>query len=87
MYSKTRNTLTALLAASLFVVAGGLFGQPIAAPAQSQPASIALQASLADAQAHTRSDTPAVHVRYANRMNLAMPYFSFSLQLPQRRND
>ncbi|MEO8742731.1 MAG: hypothetical protein ABI365_06005 [Lysobacteraceae bacterium] len=86
MYSKTRNTLIALIAASLFATTGVMFGQPIPTPAQSQP-SMDLQATIVDADLQDAITAHAMSVRPANHMSLAMPYFSFSLQLPQRRAD
>ncbi len=85
MYSKTRNTLTALTAASLFVAAGWTFGHPIKVAAV-QPA-IDLSASIVNVGARGAIGASALDIRHASRMNLAMPYFSFSLQMPQRRND
>ncbi len=85
MYSKTRNTLTALIAASLFVASGWLFGHPVSAPTLSQP--IDLHVSIADSGVQGAQAFTVLHLRHANRMNLAMPYFSFSLQMPQRRTD
>ena len=88
MYSKTRNTLTALFAASMFVASGWLFGRPVSA--EPMQASTGLRLAVADngtpalLAAHGLS---AMHLRHASRMNLAMPYFSFSLQASQRRTD
>ncbi len=85
MYSKTRNTLTALTAASLFVAAGWMFGHPIKVVAV-RPA-IDLSASIVNVGTRGEIGAGALNIRRASRMNLAMPYFSFSLQMPQRRND
>ena len=91
MYSKIRNTLTALIAASLFVATGWLFGHPVAATAPSQPSLVLPEISTSgsvDAQDDQATlQFAALHIRHVNRMNLAMPYFSFSLQVPQRRTD
>ncbi len=91
MYSKTRNTLTALIAASLFVAAGWTFGHPIPVASPSQP-SPAFRMSLADSGTHDTvgingSSASVSSGRRSNHMNLAMPYFSFSMQLAQRRAD
>ena len=87
MYSKTRNTLTALMAASLFAATGAMFGQPIPMSEQSQ-LPVDLQATIADADMQDAITThDLVGARHASHMSMAMPYFSFSLQLPQRRND
>jgi hypothetical protein len=97
MYSKTRNTLTALTAAALFVVGGWLLGKP-AAHSEAEP--YALPAAVAESNANVQlvvagnvPSTPDAHAvatlrsRHANRMNLSMPYFSFVQVLPQRRAD
>ncbi len=85
MYSRTRNTLTALAAATLFVAGGWLFGHPVAYLAQApstSPRTLLANAGLQDAR-----EFSALRVHRANRMNLSMPYFSFVQVLPQRRND
>jgi hypothetical protein len=86
MYSRTRNTLTALAAATLFVAGGWLFGHPVAYSVQesgtSQRTAMLADAGLQDSRAYV-----ALRARHANRMNLSMPYFSFVQVLPQRRND
>ena len=86
MYSKTRNTLTALIAASLFVAAGWLFGHPISSPASPLDTAIP-QASMTDTGPQVALESVASHPRRASRLNLAMPYYSFALMLPQRRAD
>jgi phosphate/sulfate permease len=83
MYSKTRNTLTALIAASLLVAAGWLFGHPISAAA-SPLGSAPLHASMTDIGPQV-AETLASRPHRANRMNLAMPYYSFALLIPQSR--
>jgi hypothetical protein len=85
MYSRTRNTLTALAAATLFVAGGWLFGHPVAFSAQ-QPGN-STRAMLADTGPQDARGFSALRVHRANRMNLSMPYFSFVQVLPQRRND
>ena len=85
MYSKTRNTLTALIAASLFAAASVMVGQPIPAQPQSQP--LDMRVSIVDSGMQDVIAAHAMSVRQTSHMSLAMPYFSFSLQLPQRRND
>jgi hypothetical protein len=91
MYSKTRNTLTALIAASLFVAAGWMFGHPIdsAAFPTGMPS---LQApntaiGLRDASLRVAQTASSMRPRHANRMSMAMPYYSFALLMPQRRAD
>ena len=86
MYSKTRNTLTALIAASLFVAAGWLFGHPIDSAASSF-GQAARHASMTDTGPQVALESVASHPRRASRLNLAMPYYSFALLLPQRRAD
>ena len=85
MYSRTRNTLTALSAAMLFVAGGWLFGHPVAYSAQESGTS--LHIVLADAGPQDARNPGALRVHRSNRMNLGMPYFSFVQVLPQRRND
>ncbi len=102
MYSKTRNTLTALVAASLFVVSGWLFGHPVAMSEAPQPQAT-LNSSLAgtglpDANlfisgvVDARLSAPrlaqvssTMQTRRANRLSLAMPYYSFAMLMPQHR--
>lgn len=86
MYSKTRNTLTALTAASVFVVGGWLFGHPVSAAAPPQHL-VDLQIAIADAGPQSGQEFTAMHVRHPNRMNLAMPYYSFALLTSPRRAD
>jgi hypothetical protein len=87
MYSKTRNTLTALIAASLFVTGGWMLGHPVDSNASSPLAAATMQASIATAGTRITMDSTALRVRHASRMNFAMPYFSFALQTSQRRTD
>ena len=103
MYSKTRNTLTALVAASLFVVSGWLFGHPVAtfeAPQPQATLNIPLSgAGLPDANllisgvVDARLSSPrlaqvssTMQSRRANRLSLAMPYYSFAMLIPQHRS-
>lgn len=103
MYSKTRNTLTALVAASLFVVSGWLFGHPVTtleAPQPQATLNISLEgAGLPDANlliagiADERLSNPrlaqvssTLQTRRANRLSLAMPYYSFAMLMPQHRS-
>ena len=85
MYSRTRNTLTALATAMLFVAGSWMFGHPVA-PAAQEPDTV-LRAVLADAGPRDAQDFSALRTHRANRMTLGMPYFSFVQVLPQRRND
>ena len=84
MYSKTRNTLTALIAASLFVVAGWMLGHPLEATAVPQPTKT-LHILVTGENINDAPQFAAIPARHSNRMNLAMPYFSFAVSLPQRR--
>jgi hypothetical protein len=86
MYSKTRNTLTALTAASLFAAAGWLFGHPVSAAMPLQP-SVDLNVSIADNGTRNDQGLTVLHIRHANRMNLAMPYYSFALLTSPHRAD
>jgi hypothetical protein len=86
MYSRTKNTLTALAAAMVFVAGGWLFGHPVAYSAQ-ESGNSSLPTMLADAGPQDAREFSALRVHRANRMNLSMPYFSFVQVLPQRRND
>ena len=91
MYSKTRNTLTALIAASLFVAAGWLFGNPIGSAAfpVGMPSSQAPNTAtgLRDTSLRVAQTSGSMRPHHANRMSLAMPYYSFALLMPQRRAD
>ncbi len=80
MYSKTRNTMTALAAAMMFVASGWLFGHPVATSALEPDTGT----MIADAGPQ---EFVVLRAHRANRMNLSMPYFSFAHVLPQRRND
>ena len=85
MYSKTRNTLTALIAASLFLAAGWTFGRPVEA---TQDLSAVPSAQMAVGGHGARMSLgPVLHARHANRMSLAMPFYSFSLSMSQPRAD
>ena len=86
MYSKTRNTLTALLAASLFLSAGWMLGRPVEASDASLNAN-AMHISIAGAGAQITLGPSVLHARHPNRMSLAMPYYSFSLAMSQRQAD
>ena len=86
MYSKTRNTLTALIAASLFVAGGWMLGHPVN-PNVSPLGTTTLQASIASAGTRITLDSTALRARHASRMNFAMPYYSFALPTSQRRTD
>jgi hypothetical protein len=88
MYSKTRNTLTALIAASLLVASGWLVGRPVAATVGSdRQSALPAQVSIAGAGAPIAMVSSSLHARHANRMSLGMPYYSFSLSMSQRRAD
>ncbi len=86
MYSKTRNTLTALIAASLFVAAGWLFGHPLK-PIALPLGMATMHASIIDSVPQVALASNTLRLRHANRMNFAMPYYSFALQVSQRRTD
>jgi phosphate/sulfate permease len=86
MYSKSRNTLTALIAASLFVAGGWMFGHPVNSNTSTLGAT-AVQASMIGASARITLDSTALRARHASRMNFAMPYYSFALPTSQRRTD
>jgi hypothetical protein len=86
MYSKTRNTLTALIAASLFIAAGSMFGHPLK-PIALPVAAATMHASIIDSVPQVALASNILHLRHANRMNFAMPYYSFALQVSQRRTD
>jgi len=87
MYSKTRNTLTALIAASLFVAGGWMLGHPVNPIALPLGSSTMIHASIIDTGPQAALASNALHLRHANRMNFAMPYYSFALQVSQRRTD
>ena len=96
MYSKTKNTLSALVAVTLFVSGVLAFSRPAVHPTQADEDMIALPAALADADTSdadvavtTRNTHEVVVLRghRSNRMSLSMPYFSFAHVLPQRRAD
>ena len=87
MYSKTRNTLTALIAASLLVSAGWLFGRPVHSDLMVPQNGLPAQVSLAAAATPIAMAGSPLRSRHANRMSLAMPYYSFSLGLSPRRAD
>jgi hypothetical protein len=84
MYSKTRNTLTALIAASLVVVAGWMFGRPVQAATIPDDMSAPV---VIDNGAQIALDAGPMHAHHAHRLSLAMPYYSFSLLSSQRRAD
>ncbi|HTA64784.1 MAG TPA: hypothetical protein VK753_04705 [Xanthomonadaceae bacterium] len=86
MYSKTRNTLTALIVASLFLTAGWTFGRPVEASVAPQNVA-SVQVSIAGSGAQISLGPAVLHARHANRMSLAMPFYSFSLAMSQRRAD
>jgi len=88
MYSKTRNTLTALIAASLFVAGGWMFGHPVNSDASPLGAT-AVPASMTMTSTVTRItlDSTAFRARHASRMDFAMPFYSFALPTSQRRTD
>ncbi len=86
MYSKSRNTLTALIVASLFLATSWLAGRPL--DATQLAASHATPAPAAS----TRQDPPGIgqailHGHRVTRLSLAMPYYSFSLTTSDRRAD
>jgi hypothetical protein len=92
MYSKTKNTLSAFVAAALFVAGVLAFSRPAVPAAQGTEDMTALPAVLADADtddADARNSHEMVVLRShrSNRMSLSMPYFSFVQVLPQRRAD
>ena len=85
MYSKTRNSLTALVAASLFLASGWMFGHPVQAnPMVGSP--VSLQSAAAD-EAHLTIGQAILHGHHGTRMSLAMPFYSFSLTTSERRAD
>jgi hypothetical protein len=86
MYSKTRNTLTALIVASLFVAGGWMLGHPVNSNA-SPLGVMTVQASITATSSHIGLDSTALRMRHAGRMNFAMPYYSFALPTSQRRTD
>jgi len=86
MYSKTRNTLTALIAASLFVTGGWMFGHPVDSNLSSLGAA-AVPASMTSTGPRITMDPTALRARHAGRMTFAMPYYSFALPTSQRRTD
>jgi hypothetical protein len=86
MYSKTRNTLTALIAASLFVAGGWLFGHPVNMGAEALGATT-VHVAIIDTGTRIGLDSNALRMRHASRMNFAMPYYSFALPTSQRRTD
>ena len=75
MYIKTRSTLAGLTAASLFILAGWLFGHPVAQVAPTMPASMVSITLASDLPSHAAPESG----RSLSRMSLAMPYFSFAL--------
>ena len=86
MYSKTRNTLTALIAASLFVAGGWMFGHPVNSNLSSL-GTTAVPAAMTSASPRITLDATALRARHAGRMTVAMPYYSFALPTSQRRTD
>ena len=86
MYSKTRNTLTALIAASLFVIGGWMLGHPVK-PVALPLGAATIHASIIDSGPQVALASNTLHLRHASRMNFAMPYYSFALQVSQRRTD
>ncbi len=84
MYSKTRNSLTALVAASLFLASGWMFGHPVQATAMAGSAG-SLQ-SPAD-EGRINIGQAILHGHRGTRMSLAMPFYSFSLTTSERRAD
>jgi len=86
MYSKTRNTLTALIAASLFVAGGWMFGHPVDLNVSSLGATPA-PVSVTSAGPRITLDSTALRIHRASRMTFAMPYYSFALPTSQRRTD
>ncbi|HEY2345648.1 MAG TPA: hypothetical protein VGH80_07180 [Xanthomonadaceae bacterium] len=86
MYSKTRNTLTALMAASLFLAAGWTFGHPVET-SQDVAGTPSTRIAIAAAAARISLGPSVLHARHANRMSLAMPFYSFSLSMSQPRAD
>ena len=84
MYSKTRNTLTALVAASLFLASGWMFGRPVDA---SHATGSLLQSPAGLDEAHLTLGQAILHGRHATRVSLAMPFYSFSLTTSERRAD
>ena len=87
MYSKTRNTLTALIAASLFVAGGWMFGHPVNPDATSLGATTVPVSMTASTGPRITLDSTVLRARHASRLNLAMPYYSFALPMSQRRTD
>jgi len=96
MYSKTRNTLTALIAASLFVAGGWMFGHPVDSDFPSlEQANASVShldqpippVSITGAGPRITLDSTALRARHAGRMTVAMPYYSFALPTSQRRTD
>lgn len=85
MYSKSRNTLTALIAASLFLTSGWMLGRPIDANALSTADSLAQPNH--DESERASIGTTILHGHHDVRLTLSMPYYSFSLLKSDRRAD
>ena len=85
MYSKFRNTTTALIVTGLMLGTGWFLGHPVAADAgtlSSPPVPIAMASATP-----VRFDPTVLRSHHGSRMSLAMPYYSFSLSISQRRAD
>lgn len=85
MYSKSRNTLTALIVAASFLASGWLLGQPIA-PA-TQPGSTGAIAVATPAVASIDAGASAWRGPHIRHLSLTMPYYSFSVTALDRLAD
>ncbi|MBS0194394.1 MAG: hypothetical protein JSR34_09115 [Proteobacteria bacterium] len=85
MYSKSRNTLTALIVAASFLASGWLFGRPIQAAAHHDAAgAIAAASPVVASIGAGDSAWRGPHMRH---LSLAMPYYSFLPIVTDRRAD
>ncbi|MBS0576928.1 MAG: hypothetical protein JSS45_11005 [Proteobacteria bacterium] len=85
MYSKTRNTLTALIAATLFMASGWMLGRPLDATAL--PSGNLLAQPSHDDDAGASMGVTILRGHHDLRLSLSMPYYSFSLMKSDRRAD
>lgn len=80
MYSKTRNSLTALATAALFLASTWMLGQPLRAEQALAHTGGNGGTTLAVVpSASSRLDPSTLRAHHSLRLRLAMPYYSFSL--------
>lgn len=80
MYSKTRNSLVALIAASMFLASTWMLGQPLRTEQADMRSSNNDGATAAvSAIASPHQGSLSARANHSLRLRLAMPYYSFSL--------